>query len=47
MINSDSHRTDTVDAAFDEAKALARVCGFTELTVPDMRGETLWSSTRF
>ncbi len=47
MINSDSHRTDTIDAAFDEAKALARACGFTELTVPDMRGETLWSSTRF
>ena len=47
MINSDSHRTDTVDAAFDEAKALARVCGFTEVTVPDMRGEALWSSTRF
>ena len=47
MINSDSHRTDTIDTAFDEAKALARACGFTEVTVPDMRGEALWSSTRF
>lgn len=47
MINSDSHRTDTLDAAFGEAKSLARVCGFTELMVPDLRGENLWYSTRF
>ena len=47
MINSDSHRTDTIDAAFDEAKDLARACGFTELTVPDTRGEGLWCSTKF
>lgn len=46
-ICSDSHSTDTLDTAFDEARDLAKACGFTEIAEPDSGGRNLWHSTKF
>ena len=37
-ISSDSHSADTLDFAFTEAGRLARLCGFSEIWIPDKKG---------
>mgnify|MGYP003369859089 FL=1 len=39
IISSDSHRTDTVDFAFEEARKLARSCGFRSVVTVDKDGK--------
>lgn len=39
MINSDSHSADTLDFAFEEARDLARQAGFTNVWIPNGKGD--------
>ena len=39
ILSSDSHWTDSIDFAFEDAKKLAKSCGFTSLMTIDKNGK--------